>query len=74
MNIELSKCVSNFLVGEHPRMGALDVCPFIPVQNVSMEECVECAKEFGEKLAMELGVPGISGSVIREFQSSLLFE
>lgn len=67
MNIELSKCVSNFLVGEHPRMGALDVCPFIPVQNVSMEECVECAKEFGEKLAMELGVPGISGSVIREF-------
>lgn len=74
MNIELSKCVSNFLVGEHPRMGALDVCPFIPVQNVSMEECVECAKEFGEKLAMELGVPGISGSVIREFRSSLLFE
>lgn len=59
MNIQLSKCVSNFLVGEHPRMGALDVCPFIPVQNVSMEECVECAKEFGEKLAMELGVPGI---------------
>lgn len=44
-------------------MGALDVCPFIPVQNVSMEECVECAKEFGEKLALELGVPGISGSL-----------
>ncbi|XP_061185900.1 formimidoyltransferase-cyclodeaminase-like isoform X2 [Saccostrea echinata] len=43
--------------GEHPRMGALDVCPFIPVQNVTMEECVECAKEFGEKLALELGVP-----------------
>ncbi|XP_048754244.1 formimidoyltransferase-cyclodeaminase-like isoform X3 [Ostrea edulis] len=43
--------------GEHPRMGALDVCPFIPVQNVTMEECVECAKEFGEKLAIELGVP-----------------
>lgn len=40
-------------------MGALDVCPFIPVQNVTMEECVECAKEFGEKLAIELGVPGI---------------
>jgi hypothetical protein len=39
-------------------MGALDVCPFIPVQNVTMEECVECAKEFGEKLAIELGVPG----------------
>jgi len=46
--------------GEHPRMGALDVCPFIPVQNVSMEDCVECAREFGEKLAIELGVPGKS--------------
>lgn len=43
--------------GEHPRMGALDVCPFIPVQNVTMEDCVECAKEFGEKLALEIGVP-----------------
>ncbi|XP_052803655.1 formimidoyltransferase-cyclodeaminase-like [Mya arenaria] len=43
--------------GEHPRMGALDVCPFIPVQNVTMEECVECAKEFGDKLSIELGVP-----------------
>lgn len=43
--------------GEHPRMGALDVCPFIPVQNVTMEDCVECAKEFGDKLAIELGVP-----------------
>lgn len=43
--------------GEHPRMGALDVCPFIPVQNVTMEDCVECAKEFAEKLSIELGVP-----------------
>lgn len=39
-------------------MGALDVCPFIPVQNVTMEDCVECAKEFGDKLSIELGVPG----------------
>ena len=44
--------------GEHPRLGAMDVCPFIPVKNVTMEDCVECAKEFGERLAMELGVPG----------------
>ncbi|XP_074658822.1 formimidoyltransferase-cyclodeaminase-like isoform X2 [Tubulanus polymorphus] len=43
--------------GEHPRFGALDVCPFIPLQDVTMEECVECAKEFGERLSMELGVP-----------------
>lgn len=34
------------------------MCPFIPVQNVTMEDCVECAKEFGEKLAVEIGVPG----------------
>ncbi|XP_034409394.1 formimidoyltransferase-cyclodeaminase [Cyclopterus lumpus] len=43
--------------GEHPRTGALDVCPFIPVQNVSMDDCVHCAKEFGQKLAEMLHVP-----------------
>uniref|UniRef100_A0A8C3DML9 Formimidoyltransferase-cyclodeaminase n=1 Tax=Corvus moneduloides TaxID=1196302 RepID=A0A8C3DML9_CORMO len=43
--------------GEHPRMGALDVCPFVPVRNVSMEECVTCAQIFGQRLAAELGVP-----------------
>ncbi|BFZ01941.1 hypothetical protein BsWGS_04980 [Bradybaena similaris] len=43
--------------GEHPRMGALDVCPFIPVQDVTMEDCIKCAKEFGERLATELEVP-----------------
>ncbi|KAJ8367623.1 hypothetical protein AAFF_G00314100 [Aldrovandia affinis] len=43
--------------GEHPRMGALDVCPFIPVQNVTMEECVRCAELFAEGLADLLHVP-----------------
>lgn len=43
--------------GEHPRMGALDVCPFVPVANVSMDECVECSKEFGRRAAEELGIP-----------------
>lgn len=43
--------------GEHPRLGALDVCPFIPVQGVEMEECIYCARKFGEKLAAELKVP-----------------
>ena len=38
-------------------MGALDVCPFIPVQDVSVEECVEISKKFGQKMAEELGVP-----------------
>lgn len=43
--------------GEHPRIGALDVCPFVPVSNVTMEECVECAKEFARRAAEELGIP-----------------
>ncbi|XP_037552575.1 formimidoyltransferase-cyclodeaminase [Nematolebias whitei] len=43
--------------GEHPRTGALDVCPFIPVQNVSMDDCVYCANEFGRRLAEMLHVP-----------------
>ncbi|KAJ7344546.1 hypothetical protein JRQ81_000496 [Phrynocephalus forsythii] len=43
--------------GEHPRMGALDVCPFIPVRNVTMEDCVRCANLFGKRLADELHVP-----------------
>ncbi|KAM9984263.1 hypothetical protein ACTFIZ_003947 [Dictyostelium cf. discoideum] len=43
--------------GEHPRMGALDVCPFVPVRNVTMEECVNCSKEFGKRISEEIGVP-----------------
>ncbi len=43
--------------GEHPRMGALDVCPFVPVANVTMDECVECAKEFGRRAGEEIGIP-----------------
>lgn len=39
-------------------MGALDVCPFIPVRGVTMDECVHCAQAFGQRLAEELGVPG----------------
>lgn len=43
--------------GEHPRMGAMDVCPFVPVANVTMEECVEIAKKFGKRAGEELGIP-----------------
>jgi glutamate formiminotransferase/formiminotetrahydrofolate cyclodeaminase len=43
--------------GEHPRMGALDVCPFVPVAGVTMEDCVRCALEFGRRAADELGIP-----------------
>ena len=54
-NIFMFKMLST---GEHPRMGSMDVCPFIPVQDATMEDCVEVAKEFAERLAIELGVPG----------------
>src|SRR4029079_12964686 len=43
--------------GEHPRVGAMDVCPFVPVAGVSMEDCVACAKEFARRAADELGIP-----------------
>ncbi|MBN1632654.1 MAG: glutamate formimidoyltransferase [Ignavibacteria bacterium] len=43
--------------GEHPRMGAVDVCPFVPVANVTIEECVEVSKKFGEKVGKELNLP-----------------
>jgi glutamate formiminotransferase len=43
--------------GQHPRIGAVDVVPFIPVKNVTMEECIELAKKFGETLAEKYGVP-----------------
>jgi glutamate formiminotransferase/formiminotetrahydrofolate cyclodeaminase len=43
--------------GEHPRMGAMDVCPFVPVANVSMEDCVACAQAFGKRAGEELGIP-----------------
>jgi glutamate formiminotransferase/formiminotetrahydrofolate cyclodeaminase len=43
--------------GEHPRVGALDVCPFVPVSGVAMDECVALANDFGRRLADELGVP-----------------
>lgn len=43
--------------GEHPRMGAVDVCPFIPVKNVTMEEAVSCAKTAGSRIYAETGIP-----------------
>jgi glutamate formiminotransferase/formiminotetrahydrofolate cyclodeaminase len=43
--------------GEHPRVGAMDVCPFVPISGVTMGDCVRLANAFGERLAAELGVP-----------------
>ncbi len=43
--------------GAHPRLGATDVCPFVPVCGVSMEECVQLAHELAERVGRELGIP-----------------
>ena len=43
--------------GAHPRIGALDVCPFVPVSGISMEECAELARDFGKRLSEELSIP-----------------
>jgi len=43
--------------GEHPRMGATDVCPFVPLGTATMEDCVALARALGERVARELGIP-----------------
>jgi glutamate formiminotransferase/formiminotetrahydrofolate cyclodeaminase len=43
--------------GEHPRMGATDVVPFIPIEGVTMEDCVELARALGERVGRELSIP-----------------
>ena len=44
--------------GEHPRMGATDVCPLVPIANISMDELVPYAHKLGERIGKELGIPG----------------
>ncbi|MCK4349420.1 MAG: glutamate formimidoyltransferase, partial [Candidatus Krumholzibacteria bacterium] len=43
--------------GAHARMGATDVCPFIPVSGVTMEDCTELARKLGARIGEELGIP-----------------
>lgn len=43
--------------GAHPRIGACDVCPFVPVANISMEECIHLAKSLGKMVGDLLGIP-----------------
>lgn len=43
--------------GAHARLGATDVCPFVPVSGVTMEDCVEIARQVGERVARELKIP-----------------
>jgi glutamate formiminotransferase/formiminotetrahydrofolate cyclodeaminase len=43
--------------GSHPRMGACDVCPFVPVEGVSMEDCADLARRLGKRVGEELKIP-----------------
>ena len=43
--------------GEHPRMGATDVCPLVPIANISMEETAEWARKLGARVGADLGIP-----------------
>jgi glutamate formiminotransferase/formiminotetrahydrofolate cyclodeaminase len=43
--------------GEHPRIGATDVVPFVPLEDSTMEDCIELAKQLGERVGSELGIP-----------------
>ncbi len=43
--------------GEHPRMGATDVCPFVPVSGITMEECAALAEQLGKRVGEELKIP-----------------
>ncbi len=43
--------------GEHPRIGATDVVPFVPIANVTMDDCVQMARRVGERIARELDLP-----------------
>jgi glutamate formiminotransferase/formiminotetrahydrofolate cyclodeaminase len=44
--------------GEHPRFGATDVCPLVPIANISMEETAEYARQLGKRVGEELGISG----------------
>ena len=43
--------------GEHPRMGATDVCPFVPVSGMTMDDCIELARRLGKRVGEELSIP-----------------
>lgn len=43
--------------GEHPRMGATDVCPFVPIKDITTAECVDISKKVAERINSELGIP-----------------
>jgi len=52
--------------GEHPRMGAADVVPFVPVRGVTIDECIDISKKVAERIWLELGIP----SFLYEYSAS----
>ncbi|MEP7135994.1 MAG: glutamate formimidoyltransferase [Chloroflexota bacterium] len=44
-------------IGAHPRMGATDVCPFVPLSGVTMDDCIAIAKRLGQRVGSELNIP-----------------
>lgn len=57
VRVAVEKIDLNKHQGQHPRMGAVDVIPFIPIQNVTKEDAVELSKEVGRIIGEEIGVP-----------------
>lgn len=60
--LQAAKCAADLIdlnkhTGEHPRMGATDVIPFVPISGVKMEDCVALARQCGERMWGELGIP-----------------
>jgi len=59
--------------GEHPRFGATDVCPLVPIANISIEEAATYAHKLGERVGKELGIPGYfyEGAAKQEVRKNL---
>ncbi|HEY9228679.1 MAG TPA: hypothetical protein VIP11_18635, partial [Gemmatimonadaceae bacterium] len=57
MRIAREKIDLNHHTGEHPRMGATDVVPFIPLEGSTMEDCIVLARTLGERVGRELEIP-----------------
>src|SRR5215831_5107974 len=57
MRVAREKIDLNRHTGEHPRMGATDVVPFIPLEGSTMEDCIVLARTLGERAAKELEIP-----------------
>ena len=60
--LAISRCAAEYIdmkehKGEHPRLGAIDVVPFVPVKDVTMEECVKISEEYASIISKDLNVP-----------------